>query len=236
MSSQSESPSPRGSQLATRYAEKVIAADLVKSRHGIGWQLQPVASPDDVLLALGELESMVRQAAAEDVQQQQHVQQQQQAAPGVSLHTHERPLIDEWNQPFAGQATVSRRVVDALAMSVGAMESTLGKEKLAAHVAVDINPLLASTRATLHATLRLGSKGKGRIGGRQRSTFSAPPVSSLISDQRAVHAMADSLPPVPLVPAVSISPPASSGLVAHPFQDASERFGMGGFFLDEAAG
>jgi hypothetical protein len=47
--------------------------------------------------------------------------------------------------------------------------------------------------------------------------------------------MADKLPPVPLVPA-SIFPPSSSGLVAHPFQDASEKFGMGGFFVDEAAG
>ena len=120
-------------------------------------------------------------------------------------------------------------------VSVGVMESTLGKEKWAAHVAVEINPLLASTHATLHAALRRAGHSRGRLGGRQRSTLTAPPARSLISDQRAVHAMADHLPPIPLVPA-SIFPPAASGLVAHPFQDASEKFGIGGFFHDSEAG
>jgi hypothetical protein len=100
-----------GTQLATRHAEKVLTAAFLASRHGSDWHCDPVTCPDDVLLALGELESRVRRAVAADAQQT--------AAPtpglGLSFHQHERPLIDESNQPFAGQAIVSRKVVDALA-------------------------------------------------------------------------------------------------------------------------
>jgi hypothetical protein len=110
----------KGSQLATRYAERVLAAALVLAQHGLSWQQQPIASADDVLLAMGELESRVRQATAAGAQQQHSAAQ---TPPGLSLHTHERPVIDEWNQPFAGQAMVSRRVVDALASPSPAIRS-----------------------------------------------------------------------------------------------------------------
>jgi hypothetical protein len=108
----------KGSQVATRHAEKVLAAALALSGHGDDWQLQPITSSDDLLLALGDVESRVRVAAAAASQQQRVA-----PAPGLSLHQHERPLIDEINQPFAGQAKVSRRVVDALANPSQAVRS-----------------------------------------------------------------------------------------------------------------
>ena len=149
------------------------------------------------------------------------------AAASMSYPKAKVPRLRELIDSLVGEALTGT-------VSVGVMESTLGKEKWAAHVAVEINPLLSSTHATLHAALRVGSSGRGRVSGRQRSALTAPPARSLISDQRLIHAMADSLPSVPLVPA-SIFPPAASELAAHPFQDASEKYGMGGFFLDEAA-
>ena len=145
------------------------------------------------------------------------------AAETMSYPAAKVPRLRELIDNLIAEATAG-------AASVGAMEATLGKEKWAAHVAVSINPLLASTHATLNAALR-----RGAVGGRQRSSLTAPPAASLIADQSAIHAMADRLPPIPLVPA-SIFPPAASGLVAHPFQDASEKFGIGGFFHDSEAG
>ena len=59
-----------------------------------------------------------------------------------------------------------REMIDALVaaaetgtVSVGQIESTLGKEKWAAHVAVEINPLLASSHATVVGLLKRRSAG-----------------------------------------------------------------------------
>jgi hypothetical protein len=124
-------------------------------------------------------------------------------------------------------------------VSVGQIESTLGKEKWAAHVAIEINPLLASSHATVVGLLKMrahSSNGSGRGGHKGgRSASSGPPAKSLAADQRAVRLLTLSMPSVPLVPA-SFFPPAAAPGCIHPFQDACETYGIGGFFHDVTAG
>ena len=100
-------------QLATRYAEEVLNAALEVSKHGIQWSLPAIASSDDVLMALAKIESHVHRATAAATAESSAFSGG--APPSLTLNQHERPLIDEYNQPYAGQATVSRKVVDALA-------------------------------------------------------------------------------------------------------------------------
>jgi hypothetical protein len=109
-------------QLATKYAERVVSEAFSLSGHGTRWQLQPPMTTDDVLLALAEIESQVHRATAEAASISSDLTNQTRQQT-LNLHTHERPIVDEFNQSFSGQANVARKVVDALANPSQAVRS-----------------------------------------------------------------------------------------------------------------
>ena len=111
-----------GTQLATKYAERVVSEALHLSGHGTRWQLQPLATADDLLLALAEIKSQVHRAADETNGKSTDLSDQTRQQT-LNFHSHERPVVDEFNQSLSGQANVARKVVDALANPSLAMRS-----------------------------------------------------------------------------------------------------------------
>ena len=104
------------------------------------------------------------------------------------------------------------------------LESLVGKLVWAAHVAPDLNPLMASS----YAALRGGGPRKGRSRGRVQVG------KRWINDQVEILGRLPNLPRVPLV-STSTFPAMEEAGSAVIFQDASTGYGIGGFVWAEGS-
>ena len=126
------------------------------------------------------------------------------------------------------RARIDAAIADAHTGSIerADVSALIGKEKWVAHVALSLNPLLAS------------GYGMAACAGRRRGAASrrdrVAPSSNFIADQTRIRAALEHLPTVPLVP-LSNFPPLSEPGSSVVFQDASSTFGMGGFFVTRDA-
>ena len=97
------------------------------------------------------------------------------------------------------------------------VESLVGKEKWLAHVAPQINSHLTSAYKLAHAP------------GKSKRVTANP---RFVQDQQTIIHMIPALPDIPLVPR-STFPPFWNERHAFAFQDASEKFGIGGWFISD---